>query len=75
MSERARIISWWIYVALVIAIFEVTFQLTNFALAVGAALISMVVLGIALKLLVGRLTSRGTKVSGAPGSVGGNDSR
>jgi len=25
MSERARIISWWIYVALVIAIFEIVF--------------------------------------------------
>jgi hypothetical protein len=73
MSERARIISWWIYVALVIAIFEVVFQLSNFAFAVGAALVSMVVLGIALKLLVGRLVNRGTRASGTRRSLDGND--
>ncbi len=73
MSERARIISWWIYVALVIAIFEVTFQLTNFAFAVGAALVSMVVLGVALKLLVSHLVSRGTRAGGTRRSPGGND--
>ncbi len=73
MSERARIISWWIYVALVIAIFEVTFQLTNFAFAVGAALVSMVVLGVALKLLVGRAVSRESRARGASRPLGGND--
>lgn len=52
MSERARVISWWIYVALVLAIFEFTFQLTNFAYAVGAALLSIALLGLLLKLIV-----------------------
>lgn len=52
MSERARIISWWLYVALVLAIFELTFWLTNFAYAVGAALLAIALLGLLLKLIV-----------------------
>lgn len=56
MSERARIICWWLYVALVLAIFELTFWLTNFAYAVGAALLAIVVLGLLLKLIVRALS-------------------
>lgn len=56
VSERGRILAWWAYVALVIAIFEATFLLTNFAYAVGAALLGIAVLGLALKALVARLT-------------------
>ncbi len=52
MSERARIVSWWVYVAAVLVIFEVTFQRSNFAYAVGAALVSIVVLGALLKLAI-----------------------
>jgi hypothetical protein len=52
MSERARIVSWWVYVAAVLVIFEVTFQRSNFAYAVGAALASIVVLGALLKLVI-----------------------
>ena len=52
MSERARIVSWWVYVAAVIVIFEVTFLRSNFAYAVGAALLSIVLLGSLLKLFV-----------------------
>jgi hypothetical protein len=58
MSERARIIAWWIYVACVVIIFEIVFVTTNFAYAVGAALVSIAVLGLALKLIVNRLASR-----------------
>ena len=58
MSERARIISWWVYVAVVVAIFEVTMTLSNFAYAVGAAILSIVVLGSLLKAIVWRLTRR-----------------
>lgn len=58
MSERARIIAWWGYVLCVVAIFEVVFQLQGFAPAVGAALLSIVVLGALLKLVVGRLARR-----------------
>ncbi len=61
MSERARIGAWWIYVALVIAIFEAAFLLTNFAYAVGAALLSIAVLGVLLKLIVARLARKGSK--------------
>ncbi|HEX5501040.1 MAG TPA: hypothetical protein VFW96_00375 [Thermomicrobiales bacterium] len=56
MSERARILSWWVYVLAVVAIFEVTFLSTNFAYAVGAALASIVVLGLLLKALIRGLT-------------------
>lgn len=56
MSERGRIVAWWVYVALVIAIFEVTFQLSNFAYAVGAALVALAVLGVALQALVAART-------------------
>ena len=52
MSERARIVSWWVYVAAVLVIFEVTFQRSNFAYAVGAALVSIVLLGSLLKLAI-----------------------
>ena len=58
MSERARIIAWWGYVLCVVVIFEVVFQVKGFAPAVGAALLSIVVLGAALKLIVGRLARR-----------------
>lgn len=58
MSERARILFWWGYVVCVVAIFEVVFQLKGFALAVVAALLSIVILGGALKLVVGRLARR-----------------
>jgi hypothetical protein len=58
MSERARIIAWWGYVVCVVATFEVVFQFAGFAFAVGAALISIALLGIALKLLVGRFARR-----------------
>lgn len=61
MSERSRIVAWWVYVGLVVAIFEVTFLLTNFAYAVGAALLSIAVLGVLLKLLVRALVRRGVK--------------
>jgi hypothetical protein len=59
VSERARIIAWWVYVACVVIIFEIVLTTTNFAYAVGAALVSIVVLGVALKLVVGRLARRG----------------
>lgn len=55
MSERARIVAWWVYVACVVLIFEIVLQLTNFAYAVGAALLSIAVLGVILKVVVGRL--------------------
>ncbi len=61
MSERSRIVAWWIYVALVVAIFEITFLLTNFAYAVGAALLAIAVLGVLLKLIVRALARRGAK--------------
>jgi hypothetical protein len=59
VTERARIIAWWIYVACVVIIFEVIFQVAGFAYAVGAALVSIAVLGVALKLLIGWLVRRG----------------
>lgn len=59
MTERARILAWWGYVVCVVAIFEVVFQVAGFPYAVGAALISIPVLGIALKLIVGQLARRG----------------
>lgn len=58
MAERARIISWWVYVALVVAIFEVTMALSNFAYAVGAALVGIIVLGVLLKAIVRRLSRK-----------------
>jgi hypothetical protein len=58
MSERARVIAWWGYVLCVVVIFEVVFQLKGFAPAVGAALLSIVVLGGLLKLIVAQLTRR-----------------
>lgn len=61
MSERSRIIAWWVYVALVVVIFEATFLRTNFAYAVGAALASIVVLGMLLKLIVRVLLQRDRK--------------
>ena len=60
MSERARIVSWWVYVAAVIVIFEVTFLRSNFAYAVGAALLSIVLLGSLLKLFVWWRTRSGS---------------
>ena len=62
MSERKRIIAWWIYVACVVLIFEVVLRATNFAYAVGAAILSIAVLGLILKLVVTRL-ARGSKSS------------
>jgi hypothetical protein len=59
VTERARIIAWWIYVACVVIIFEIVLQTTNFAYAVGAALVSIAVLGVTLKLVVARLARRG----------------
>ncbi len=69
MSERARIISWWVYVALVVVIFEGTWLLSgNFAYAVVAALSGIAGLCIALKAIVRRLTRKGRKRnSGATG--------
>ncbi len=64
MSERIRIIAWWGYVLCVIAIFEVVFQIKGFALAVGAALLSIVILGSLLKLVVGRLARRTRRSQG-----------
>lgn len=64
MSERTRIIAWWGYVLCVVAIFEIVFQLKGFAPAVGAALLSIVVLGSALKLIVGRLARRPRRARG-----------
>jgi hypothetical protein len=61
VSERKRIIAWWGYVACVVIIFEIVFQLVGFAYAVVAALLSIMVLGLLLKLLVawfGRKTLR-----------------
>lgn len=55
MTERARIIAWWVYVACVVIIFEIVFQLTNFAYAVLAALISIAILGLILRVVVNRL--------------------
>lgn len=59
MSERARIIAWWVYVACVVVIFEIVLVTTNFAYAVGAALVSIAVLGLILKLVVARLSRPG----------------
>lgn len=68
MTERARILAWWGYVVCVVAIFEVVFQIAGFAYAVGAALISIPVLGIILKLIVGQLARRaGRPDRGQPG--------
>ncbi len=64
MSERTRIIAWWGYVLCVVAIFEIVFQVKGFAPAVGAALLSIVVLGTGLKLVVGRLARRPRRSSG-----------
>jgi hypothetical protein len=59
MSERARIIAWWGYVLCVIAIFEAVFLTAGFPYAVGAALLSIAILGVLLKLIVARLARRG----------------
>ncbi len=58
MSERARIIAWWIYVALVVLIFEIVFQIAGFLYGLGAALISIALLGLILRLIVSRLSRR-----------------
>lgn len=58
MSERARIASWWVYVLLVIGIFEVMMTRSNFAYAVAVTLAAIVVLGGALKLAVWALSRR-----------------
>ena len=55
MSERKRIIAWWVYVACVVAIFEIVFQIAGFPYAVGAALLSILVLGLALRMIIRRL--------------------
>jgi hypothetical protein len=64
MSERARIVSWWVYVAAVLVIFEVTFLRSNFAYAVGAALLSIVLLGSLLKLFIWWRARAGSAKSG-----------
>lgn len=64
MSERARIIAWWGYVICVIIIFEVVFQVYGFPQAVGAALISIPILGALLKLIVGQLARRSRRRQG-----------
>lgn len=56
MSERARIIAWWIYVTIIVVIFEIAFQVAGFGWAVVIALLSIVILGTLLKLIVRRLT-------------------
>lgn len=58
MSERKRIIAWWVYVACVVIIFEIFFQVAGFASAVVAALVSIAVLGLLLKLVVNFLSRR-----------------
>lgn len=58
MSERARIIAWWGYVLCVLVVFEATLQFRGFAPALGAALVSIVVLGSLLKFAVARLAGR-----------------
>ena len=58
MSERARIVAWWIYVALVVIIFEIVFQIAGFLYGLGAALISIALLGLILRLIVSRLSRR-----------------
>jgi hypothetical protein len=58
VTERARIIAWWVYVACVVIIFEIVFQLAGFAYAVGAALLSIALLGVVLKLVVNWLARR-----------------
>jgi hypothetical protein len=60
VTERARIIAWWVYVACVVIIFEIVLNTTNFAYAVGAALLSIAILGLVLKLVVGRFSRRRT---------------
>lgn len=71
MTERTRIIAWWGYVLCVIVIFEVVFQLKGFAPAVGAALLSIVVLGATLKLIIGRLARKSRQTRGQmPDSAG-----
>ena len=58
MSERTRIIAWWVYVLAVVVIFEVTFQLAGFAWAVLAALLSIAGLGVILKVGIAALARR-----------------
>jgi len=58
MSERARIIAWWVYVALVVIIFEIVFQIAGFVYGLLAAFISIAVLGLMLRLIVARLSRR-----------------
>lgn len=58
MSERTRIIAWWVYVLAVVVIFEVTFQLAGFAWAVLAALLSIAGLGVILKVSIAALARR-----------------
>lgn len=64
MSERARILCWWVYVAIVIAVYVVMMQRPGrdaFVYAVGATLLAMVVLGVLLKLLVRFFSRKGPK--------------
>jgi hypothetical protein len=65
VSERARIVSWWAYVVVVLAIFEATLRATNFAYAVGAALLAIVVLGLLLKAII-RFRTRGRSLRSGP---------
>lgn len=58
MSERARIASWWLYVLVVVAIFELAMARTNFVYAVIATFIAIVALGGLLKLIVWAFTRR-----------------
>jgi hypothetical protein len=67
MSERARVVSWWVYVAAVLVIFEVTFLRSNFAYAVGAALLSIVLLGSLLKLFIRWRTRPRPRKAARPG--------
>jgi len=70
MSERTRIIAWWVYVLVVVVIFEVTFQFAGFAWAVLAALVSIAGLGVILKITVAALARRLARRDAA-GSQGG----
>jgi Zn-dependent membrane protease YugP len=54
LTERTRIIAWWVYVACVVIIYGIVFRVAGFIYALGAALLSIAVLGVILKLFVGR---------------------
>lgn len=63
MSERARIICWWIYAAIVVGVYIGMMQRPGrdaFVYAVGATLLTIVVLGVLLKALVRFFSRRGS---------------